>query len=119
MFLYISFRDETTKDWHSSMARELTRCTGHEGEVYQVRGARVVMSNGEVVAVSVDYTPANHAVSIHAAVDGVQLVGVNGFKTQESGFDPSVVCRTAGGMYLSIMLGPIQPGERASGKRDG
>jgi hypothetical protein len=119
MFLYISFRDETTKDWHSAIARELTRSAGHELEVYQVRGARVVMSSGEVVAVSVDYTPASHAVSIHAALDGVQLIGVNGFKAQESGFDPTVVCRTPGGMYISIMLGPMQPGDRAPYERDG
>jgi hypothetical protein len=117
MFLYISFRDEATKDWHSAIARELTRSAGLA--VCQVRGARVVMSSGEVVAVSVDYTPASHAVSIHAALDGVQLIGVNGFKTQESGFDPTVVCRTPGGMYISIMLGPMQPGDRAADERDG
>lgn len=106
MFLYISYRDENTKDWHSAIARELTHSLENELELFQVRGARVTMTNGEVVAVSAGYTPANRSVSIHAAMDGAELVGVNGFKVEEAGFDPSVVFRTPGGMYVSIMLGP-------------
>ena len=108
MFLYISFRDENTKDWHSAIARALTRSIENELELFQVRGARVTMTNGEVVAVSAGYTPANRSVSIHAALDGVELIGVSGFKVEEAGFDPSVVFRTPRGMYVSIMLGPRQ-----------
>jgi hypothetical protein len=106
MFLYISYRDENTKDWHSASARELTRSIENELELFQVRGARVAMTNGEVLAVSAGYAPGNRSVSIHAALDGVQLVGVSGFKVEEAGFDPSVVFRTPRGMYVSVMLGP-------------
>jgi hypothetical protein len=111
MFLYISYRDENTKDWHSAVARELAHSIENQLELFQVRGARVTMTNGEVVAVSAGYAPANRSVSIHAAMDGAELIGVTGFKIDDDGFDPSVVFRTPRGMYVSIMLGPRHAGD--------
>jgi hypothetical protein len=113
MFLYISFRDESTKDWHSAIARELAPSTEQGAEVLAVRGARVTMSNGEVVAVSATYVPSSRTISVHAALDRMQLIGVSGFKTQDAGFDPSIVFRTPLGMYISLMVGPMQPGDDA------
>lgn len=119
MFLYISYRNENTKDWHSAIARELVRSTENELESYHVRGARVGMPNGEVVAVSAAYTPATRGISIHAALDSMELIGVSGFKARESEFDPAVVFRTPRGMYISIMLGPMQPGDNMLGEERG
>jgi hypothetical protein len=113
MFLYISFRDESTKDWHSAIARELGPATEQGAEVLAVRGARVIMSNGEVISVSATYVPSSRTISVHAALDRVELIGVSGFKTQDAGFDPSIVFRTPLGMYISIMVGPMQPGDDA------
>jgi len=113
MFVYISFRDESTKDWHSATARELAPSTERGAEVLAVRGARVTMPNGEVIAVSATYVPSTRTVSVHAALDRMQLIGVSGFKTQDAGFDPSIVFRTPLGMYISIMIGPMQPGDDA------
>jgi hypothetical protein len=50
---------------------------------------------------------------VHAALDRMELIGVSGFKTQDAGFDPSIVFRTPLGMYISIMVGPMQPGDDA------
>ena len=115
MFAYISFRDENTKDWHSAIARELTQATEQALDVLTVRGARVMMPNGEVIAVSATYVPATHSISVHAALERMELIGVSAFKTQEAGFDPSIVFRTPLGMYISIMLGPMQPGDDTPG----
>ncbi|HYL18548.1 MAG TPA: hypothetical protein VEV20_07690, partial [Burkholderiales bacterium] len=113
MFVYISFRDESTKDWHSAIARELAPSTEQGAEVLALRGARVTMPNGQVIAVSATYVPSTRTISVHAALDRMQLIGVSGFKTQDAGFDPSIVFRTPLGMYISIMVGPMQPGDDA------
>ena len=113
MFVYISFRDESTKDWHSAIARELAPSMDQGVEVLTVRGARVTMSNGEVIAVTATYVPSSRTISVHAALDRMELIGVSGFKAHDAGFDPSIVFRTPLGMYISIMVGPMQTGDDA------
>jgi len=65
----------------------------------------IELPGGESVVISCVYMPRNQALNLVLQQNGELLLNLSCFKRDAKAFDPSVVCRTLGGVHLSFMLG--------------
>jgi len=65
----------------------------------------VNLPNNEVLELGAAYDPTGRGLNFVALCGGIEILNISCFKQSDTGWDPSIVVKTPGDEYVSLMFG--------------
>ncbi|BAQ61869.1 hypothetical protein GM3708_2275 [Geminocystis sp. NIES-3708] len=111
MKLYISYGNQDSNQWEILTEFNLQSLSNQnfisivKEEILVLNSQIIILPNDEKLEITVSYAKANRGISLCVISNNKTLIYVGGFKSCETGYDPSIIFLTPKGLHLSLMVG--------------